>query len=165
MGKLFTCILNHRLSSWAENENIFSQFQYGFRTGRSTVDCLFIITAALQKCFNKGDKLFCAFVDLKRAFDGTNRRAMWFKLEENKVSSKMLKIIKELYNKMKMFVRVSNAGNPQNSSLNNTHQSPSEIINENIFETNRLPENESFFFTNSSGVLQGESLSPFLFSI
>ena len=65
---------------------------------------------------------------------------------------------------MKMFVRVSNAGNPQNSSLNNTYQSPSEITNENIFETNRLPENESFF-TNSSGVLQGESLSPFLFSM
>ena len=163
MGKLFTCILNHRLSKWAEDEQIFSQFQYGFRTGRSTVDCLFIITAALQKCFNNGDKLYCAFVDLKRAFDGTNRRAMWFKLEENNVSSKMLKIIKALYNKMKMFVRVNNSENQINSS-DSSHQNRVDNFNGNIFANNQLSENESFF-TTSSGVLQGESLSPFLFSM
>ena len=104
LGKLFTSVLNRRLNQWAEKNGVFNNFQFGFRSERSTVDFLFILNSALQKCLKDGDRLYCSFVDLKRAFDGTNRRAMWFKLSQSNISCKMITVIKSMYEKMKMKV-------------------------------------------------------------
>ena len=43
IGKLFTRILNNRLSRWVEQENKITNSQYGFRKNRGTSDCLFIL--------------------------------------------------------------------------------------------------------------------------
>ena len=43
VGKLFTRILNNRLSGWAEDENFWYPGQAGFRPGHSTVDNAFIL--------------------------------------------------------------------------------------------------------------------------
>ena len=38
LGKLFTRILNNRLTIWAEEYNVYVEAQAGFRKGMSTVD-------------------------------------------------------------------------------------------------------------------------------
>lgn len=43
LGKLFTSIINNRLSAFAEDNNIITDTQAGFRKGYSTVDNIFII--------------------------------------------------------------------------------------------------------------------------
>ena len=95
ISKLFTSIINKRLTEWAEENNIFCDNQFGFRNQRGTTDCMFILHGIVKLLLNKSNSLFCAFVDLQKAFDGTNRRALWYKLSKNKISTKMINIIKK----------------------------------------------------------------------
>ena len=45
LGKLFTRLLNNRLSFWADTYGILIEEQYGFRSGRSTVDSIFVLNS------------------------------------------------------------------------------------------------------------------------
>ena len=44
-SKNFTSVLNKRVNGWAENNNIVSDAQLGFRKGRFTVDAIFVLNA------------------------------------------------------------------------------------------------------------------------
>ena len=39
-AKLFLIVLRNLLNSWLENNDNFNDFQFGFRDGRSTFDCI-----------------------------------------------------------------------------------------------------------------------------
>ena len=108
-SKLFTGILNNRVTKWAENNNILSDSQFGFRKGRSTTDAIFVLNAIIQKILNGKGRLFCAFIDLKRAFDSVYLNGLWFKLHKIGINAKMLRIIKDMYNKVKSCVRGCNS--------------------------------------------------------
>ena len=43
LGKLFTRILNTRLTEWAETYYVCIEAQAGFRTGMGTADNLFVL--------------------------------------------------------------------------------------------------------------------------
>ena len=57
IGKLFTRILNNRLSKWAEKEHKINESQLGFRKEKSTTDCIFILNGLIDILFSKGKKL------------------------------------------------------------------------------------------------------------
>ena len=46
---VITKTLNHRMLKICERENLFRDTQYGFRPGRSTTDCIFLLLAAVRK--------------------------------------------------------------------------------------------------------------------
>ncbi len=65
-AKLFSLILRNRLNSWCEDNDIFSDFQYGFRNGKGTVDGIFLLEGIIDKVLGDKGKLFCAFIDYER---------------------------------------------------------------------------------------------------
>ena len=69
-GKLFTSVINDRIHSFLETSGILGNEQSGFRKGHSTMDHVFALHCLtdvyLQRFFLK---LFCAFIDYKKAFD------------------------------------------------------------------------------------------------
>ena len=75
-------------------ENIISNFQFGFRSNRSTTDAIFI----LQHAINLSEApLFICFIDLKAAYDWINRD-MLFKVLDIRIKSPILvKILKLFY--------------------------------------------------------------------
>ena len=79
IGKLFTGILSNRLYTYAENNDIFSNTQVGFREGHSTTDNIFILYSLIEMLNFRKKKLFCAFIDLKQAFDTVWRDGLWWK--------------------------------------------------------------------------------------
>ena len=83
MGKLFTKILNNRLTKWAETFDKVDETQYGFRKGRSTVDCIFVIHGLIELLLAQGKQLYCCFIDYRKAFDYVDRAAMWGKINQN----------------------------------------------------------------------------------
>ena len=97
------------MTKWAENTNILSDSQFGFRKGRSTTDAIFVLNAIIQKILNEKGRLFCAFIDLKRAFDSVYLNGLWFKLHKIGINAKMLRIIKDMFNKVKSCVRGCNS--------------------------------------------------------
>ena len=54
-------------------------------------------------------RLYCAFVDLKRAFDTVNRNALWYKLYRLGLNGKILRVVKDMYTKVKSCVRKGNS--------------------------------------------------------
>ena len=133
LGKLFTRILNNRLTDWAENYQVYIESQAGFRSNMGTVDNIFTLHGLLTHVINQEKKLYCAFIDFTKAFDYINRDILWHKLIKLGVRGKALNIIKSMYENVKSRVKYQN----------------------------RLSENFECYL----GVRQGESLSPFLFSM
>ena len=62
LGKLFTRVINNRLESWAEEYGVYIEAQYGFRKGRGTVVCIFVLSQLVNNFVNSGKKLYAFFV-------------------------------------------------------------------------------------------------------
>ena len=52
LGKLFTRVLNNRLNFWSDIYSVLIDAQGGFRSGRSTVDSIFILHGLINNCLN-----------------------------------------------------------------------------------------------------------------
>jgi len=107
LGKLFTAVLNIRLQKYADTNNIINDYQAGFRSGYSTTDNIFILHSLIQLQRNSKRKLYCAFIDLKQAFDTVWRAGLWQKLLSYNINGKFFKVIKSMYNGIKSCVTVN----------------------------------------------------------
>ena len=77
LSKVFTHIINSRLTHWTESNSVLNDAQAGFRKGRSTIDHMFTLYAATEKHLLKNTKLYVAFIDFKKAYDTVNRDILW----------------------------------------------------------------------------------------
>ena len=102
VSKVYTSILNERLSNWCERNNIIVEEQGGFRRGRSYIDQIFVLAGLLDK--RRGKKTFCCFIDLRKAYDRVWRAGLWKRLWDEGIRGKMWRIIKNLYTKVESCV-------------------------------------------------------------
>ena len=133
ISKLFTRILNDRLSHWAEDNSVYIEAQGGFRSKMGTIDGIFVLDNVINWFISNKKKIYCAFLDYSKAFDYVVRDNLWYKLLKLGVRGKMFNIIQSIYSTVKSKVR-----------------GPKSIADS---------------FECTLGVRQGESLSPFLFSM
>lgn len=101
ISKLFTSIINNRLSTFAENSKIITNSQAGFRKDFSTLGNIFIINCLIDIFKSQKKKLYCTFVDFKQAFDRVWRDGLSAKLHSYKINGKCLNIIKNIYEQSK----------------------------------------------------------------
>ena len=107
-GKLITSLLNARLNAYLEHYNVLCEEQAGFRKNYSTVDHIFSLKMLIDLYLAKGKKLFCSFIDYRKAFDSINRVALWQKLLSYNIDGKCFKIIHNMYDKAKSCVKANN---------------------------------------------------------
>lgn len=105
LSKVFSIALRNRINKWCENENVLNEAQFGFRDGRSTSDCVFILHCIIQKVLANKSKLYCCFIDYERAFDTVIHEALWIKLIETGLSCKMVNMVKSIYQNVKSCVK------------------------------------------------------------
>jgi len=109
LGKLFTAVLNRRLSKFLETNNILEENQAGFRQGYSCSDHIFTLHALIEILKKRKKKLFCAFVDFSQAFDKVWRNGLWHKLIQTSINGKFFNVINNMYNNIKSSVFVNGA--------------------------------------------------------
>ena len=80
LGKLFTAILNTRLTDFHDSHNTILENQAGFRKGYATSDHTFVLHSLIELLKKRKQKLFCAFIDFSQAFDSIWRVGLWRKL-------------------------------------------------------------------------------------
>ena len=134
-SKLYSSVLNNRLVDEADEKNWLVEEQNGFRKKRSCLDHLFVISSVLRNKIGMGKSVFASFIDLQKAFDWVDRKLLLYKLNE------FYKIDGKMYWAIKSLLKNSQSCIRLNNSLC----------------TN--------WFNVTSGVRQGDSLSPFLFSL
>ena len=74
IAKLYSSILNSRVSAYLEDSKILVEEQNGFRKGRSCEDHIFVLSSLIKsKKKQKIKVFFAAFIDMSKAFDCINR--------------------------------------------------------------------------------------------
>lgn len=97
VAKTFTQILSNRLGTWAEMNDLFPEWQAGFRRGRSCLDNIFTLNALIQNRLTQpGGKVYVLFVDFKSAFPSINHNILWQKLYGMGCGTKFINILKDL---------------------------------------------------------------------
>lgn len=94
-GKLFARVALYRLQRIAER--VYPESQCGFRRNRSTVDMIFSLRQLQEKCKEKQQPLFIAFIDLTKAFDLVSRDGLFKILPLIGCPPKLLNFIKSFH--------------------------------------------------------------------
>ena len=77
LSKVFSQILQNRLKTWCDINDLIPEEQAGFRKEYSTVDNIFSLNAIVQKYISKPKgRFYTLFVDFKVAFDSINRNKL-----------------------------------------------------------------------------------------
>ena len=107
IGKLFTSILNYRLSEFLDESGALGEEQAGFRSGYSTQDHVFTLKMLIDLYNSHNKRLYCAFIDYKKAFDSIHRSYLWQKIIGEGISGKCLTVIYNLYDKAKPKIKLN----------------------------------------------------------
>ena len=108
LGKVFTAVLNRRLTLFLDTNEILLENQAGFRKNYSTTDHIFVLNSLIEILKASKQKLFCAFVDFSQAFDSIWRVGLWRKLLFNSVNGKFFRIIHSMFENIKSCVKLDN---------------------------------------------------------
>ena len=117
LGKLFTSILNSRLTKFVEENDILEENQAGFEEGYSTSSHIFVVHALIELMKSRKRKLFCCFIDFSKAFDSVWRAGLWQKLLKSGIDGKLFRTINSMYQNIKSCVRVNGIHSPFFASL------------------------------------------------
>ena len=77
LSKLFTSIINNRLTHFLESNYKLSETQSGFRNGYSTIDNIFVLHFIINYPKTKNKTIYCTYIDYSRAFDNLWRVGLW----------------------------------------------------------------------------------------
>ncbi|MES9902847.1 MAG: reverse transcriptase family protein [Sedimenticola sp.] len=108
LGKLFTSILNTRVTNFVEEHDILNENQAGFRKNYSTTDHIFALHSLIELLKKSKKKLYCAFVDFAAAFDSVWRIGVWQKLLSSSINGKVFRLIHNMYEDIKSCIFIDN---------------------------------------------------------
>ena len=91
-----------------KTDGVIREEQCGFRKARGCTDQIFTVRQLCEKSIEKGKEVFCAFMDLEKAYDRVDRDALWQTLRLYGVGGRLLKAVKSLYVESRACVRVGN---------------------------------------------------------
>ena len=103
ISKLYSNLINKRLSKYLDENDILAEEQNGFRKARSCEDHIFTLNSIIRN--NK--ETFATFIDLKKAFDFVDRDLLLYKLLLIHVDGKVYNTIKNMYSNTSACVRIN----------------------------------------------------------
>ena len=71
--------------------------QYGFRSGQSTSDFVFMLFSSIRKAKKTGHIVLITFCDITKAYDWVNRELLYTKLDTIGFSGKVKSLIQYMY--------------------------------------------------------------------
>ena len=109
LSKVFTKVLNNRMSAWSEEHGKIDECQAAYRPGRSTAEHIFALYGIAQKYLCKSkSRFYCAYVDFSRACDNIPHSHLWFRLIQDGIHGRILTVLRSMYSKLRSCVRSPN---------------------------------------------------------
>ena len=129
VSKVFEKLVNNRIVDHLEKCGLFSDFQYGFRSSRSTADLLTVVTDRIARAFNRSGATRAVALDISKAFDRVWHAGLLHKLKSYGISGQIFGLISSFLSNRRLRVVLDgkssqeypvNAGVPQGSILGPT---------------------------------------------
>ena len=86
VSKVFEKLVNNRIVDHLEKCGLFSDFQYGFRSSRSTADLLTVVSDRIARAFNRSGATRAVALDISKAFDRVWHVGLLHKLKSYGIS-------------------------------------------------------------------------------
>ena len=112
IGKVFTAVLNKRLSDYVNHYEILCENQTGFRKGYMTTENIFVLQSLIDLLRARKRKLYCAFIDFSKAFDRVWRPGLWQKLIKNDIKGNFLRVIQNMYKNIQSCIKLKGEYSP-----------------------------------------------------
>ena len=118
--------MTKRIINYFDRFSLFSKSQFGFLSGKSTVDALIDLTENIFNSLDNREHHISILIDLKRAFDTVNHKLLLGKLERYGIRDLPLQWLKSYLSNRESYVGmgpassrkvVSNIGVPQGSTI------------------------------------------------
>ena len=129
VSKVFEKLVNNRIVDHLELCGFFSDFQYGFRSSRSTADLLRVLSDRIARAFNRSGATRAVALDIFKAFDRVWHVGLLHKRKSYGISGQIFGLISSFLTKRRLRVVLDgkssqeypvNAGVPQGSILGST---------------------------------------------
>ena len=129
VSKVFEKLVNNRIVDHLEKYGLFSDFQYGFRSSRSTADLPTVMSDRIARAFNKSGATRVVALDISKAFDRVWHAGLLHKLKSYGISGQIFGLISSFLSNRQLWVVLDgkssqeypvNAGVPQGSILGPT---------------------------------------------
>ena len=104
ISKVYSALVNKRLTCYLEEYNLLADEQNGFRKDRSCEDHIFTLNSIVKNNAN----VFTAYIDLKKAFDFVDRDLMLYKLLLLGVDGNIYNSIKSVYKHTTSTIKINN---------------------------------------------------------
>ena len=109
LAKLHGIILLQRLKNYIHDKRYISPNQIGFMDGAQTSDHIFLLQTIVEKVVKKNRrKLFCVFVDFKKAYDTVDRKILLRKLQNIGINGIFYKNIESMYMDTEYSIKLKN---------------------------------------------------------
>ena len=118
--------MNNRIVDHLEKCGLFSDFQYGFRSSRSTADLLTVVFDRIARAFSRCRATRAVALDISKAFDRVWHAGLLHKLKSCRISGQIFGLISSFLSNRRLRVVLDgkssqeypvNAGVPQGSIL------------------------------------------------
>ena len=101
---IFEKLVNNRIVDPLGNCGLFSDFQYGFRSSRSTADLLTVVSDRIARAFNRSGATQAISLDISKAFDRVWHAGLLHKLKSYGISGQIFGLISSFLNNMRLRV-------------------------------------------------------------
>ena len=129
VSKFFEKLVNNRIVDHLEKCGLFSDFQYGFRSSRSSADLLTVVSDRIARAFNRSGATRAVALDISKAFDRVWYAGLLHELMSYEISGQIFGLISSFLSNRRLHVVLDgkssqeypvNVGVPQGSILSPT---------------------------------------------
>ena len=93
VSKVFEKLVNNKIVDHLEKCGLFSDFQYGFKSCRSTADLLTVVSDRIARAFNRSGTTRAVALDISKAFDWVWHAGLLHKRKSYGVSGQIFSLI------------------------------------------------------------------------
>ena len=109
VSKVFEKLVNNRIVDHLEKCGLFSDFQYGFRSSRSTAYLLTVVSDRIARALNRSGATRVVALDISKAFDRVWHAGLLHKLKSYRISGQIFSLISSFLSNRRL--RVVQDGN------------------------------------------------------
>ena len=129
VSEVFEKLVNNRIVDHLEKCGLFSDFQYAFRSSRSTADLLTGVSDRIARAFKRSGATRAVALDISKAFDRVWHAGLLHKLKSYGISGQIFGLLSSFFSNRQLRVVLDgkssqeypvNAGVPQGSILGPT---------------------------------------------